>query len=372
MTVKQDYLIDVDIDPIILEKEKLYATELAKIDLNLIGNSKDKISTEIDSKTILDNIDKAFTNDKGFRLSALLKAIQILQNWPIFKKEEIENTYYKATMEQLQQICIAEIEGSSAKEVNELINFLTLKQHEVIQVFGMDLPCDDLPVWEYRKRFSRYMIRPIITIGEWFYWGPYSIQKSGDIWFGRIINGSLPADISGSNINKQIDDTKTLIEKRLETKAYEIMQRFTQYNKINLWLHKCDKFGQHPLELGDYDVVGYFPDLNFILSVECKDLSQVYCMKDARRLRQQIFGLSNKKGYADKVQIRHDYLEKNCKTILRALSWPINEEGKIKVVSLFVSRHDYWWTRFPSTETDILFSRIDLLAHTIEGLISCT
>ena len=292
-----------------------------------------------------------------------------MQNWPLVIKEDVENSYYKATIEKLNEVCNEEIEGCNREEVNEIIEFLLLKHDEVLKVSGSVSPCNDLPVWEHRKRFSRYIIKPLILIEDRLYWGPYSIQKTGHIWFSRIINGSLPADISGPNINKYIDYTKNQIEKRLETKSNEIIKRFTQHEKINLQLHKYDKPGNHPVELGDYDVVGYFKDLNLLLSIECKDLSQVFCMKDARRLRQKIFGRPHKKGYLDKVQNRHDYLEKNYKSILRALSWPINDEIEIKVISLFVSRHDFWWTRFPHVKTNIIFTRIDLLAHTIEEIM---
>jgi hypothetical protein len=69
----------------------------------------------------------------------------------------------------------------------------------------------------------------------------------------------------------------------------------------NARLHRFDKQGKHPPDLGDYDVLGFYPEKNCILSVECKDILPVFCFKDLKRLREKFFGRSQK----DKGYIRH-------------------------------------------------------------------
>jgi len=89
-------------------------------------------------------------------------------------------------------------------------------------------------------------------------------------------------------------------------------------------------------------------------------------MKDAKRIREKIFGRTEKDlGYIKQILKRHEYMEKNYKRVLKVLKWQFDEVIDIKVISIFVSRHDYWWTRFPSAELNLSFTRVDLLSHLI-------
>jgi len=56
-------------------------------------------------------------------------------------------------------------------------------------------------------------------------------------------------------------------------------------------LHRVDKAGNHPKDLGDYDVLAFYPQANTILNIECKNILPVYCIKDAKTLRETIFGI---------------------------------------------------------------------------------
>lgn len=370
MKVHNDFIVDVELDQDVENKEKLYAEENAKIELGIIGNSEDKVQSDISAENIIEKLDSAFLIDYQFKFSILINVTQILANWPNYRNNEKESSYYKASIKQIESVCTANMPGINFQEILYILDFLTLKQENVLFVTGSDVPCYDLPVWEHRKRFSRYMIKPIVKIDDLYYWAPYSIRQAGIIWTRRPVGGTLPADISGNTINQVIEEQKASIEKNLENKAFEIVKRKTEHSQKNLWLHKTDKEGEHPLDLGDYDILAYFEEKKTILIIECKDILPVYCMKDGKRLREKIFGRPGKeKGYIDQVLKRHKYIEENQGRILESLSWPFDCLKKMNVISIFVSRHDYWWTRFPPIETQTLFTRIDLLSYVLSNII---
>lgn len=306
MKVHNDFIVDIELDQDVEKKETLYAEENAKIELGIIGNSKDKVQSDIGTEKILEKLDSAFLIDNQFQFSKLINVTQIMANWPNYQNNEKERSFYKADIKQIESVCITSIPGINFQEIQYILDFLTLKQGDVLFITGSDAPCYDLPVWEHRKRFSRYMIKPIIKIDNLYYWAPYSIRQAGIIWAGRPVEGTLPADILGNTINQVIEEQKASIERNLENKAFEIVKRHTKYSEMNLWLHKADKEGGHPHDLGDFDVLAYFKENKTILIIECKDILPVYCMKDAKRLREKIFGRSGKeKGYIDQVLKRH-------------------------------------------------------------------
>jgi len=132
-------------------------------------------------------------------------------------------------------------------------------------------------------------------------------------------------------------------------------------------LHKRDKKGNHPEELGDYDVLVFLKQINLILNIECKHLNQVFCLKDAKSLREDIFGKEKGKGYIEKIIRRENYLEKETKKIIKIMKWPV-DKNLPEIISLFVSKNLYWWAINPPYTTNIKFITVDSLGKYISNL----
>lgn len=367
MNVTNDYLVDVELDKSVQEMEDIYGELIAKIRLGVIGNPGDKVDTGFHTKQLVEELDQAFLVDQNFTFSNMINLLQVLSQWPYYVEENTERTYYSATQEEIVKICMEITIGSSQSEIKAICEFLTLKNNEILRLSGYDDLCDDLPVWEHRKRFARYTIRPLIKIDNKYYWEPYSAVKACNIWAGRPVEGALPTDMKSPKIEKVIQRQKNKIEMDLVIKTEEILRRFTNYTNKNFKLHKVDKNGNHPIELGDYDVFGYTQKGNAILCIECKDILPAFCMKDSKRIREKIFGRTGKEtGYVEQVKNRHEYMKMNYGRILDSLNWPLSETPKI--ISLFVSRFDYVWTMFPPEGIEISFTRIDLLSDLLSEL----
>ena len=86
-------------------------------------------------------------------------------------------------------------------------------------------------------------------------------------------------------------------------------------------------------------------------------------------IRDDIFGHSARdEGYLVRVEKRALYLSQHLQEIAGILGWKINPNELPTIVSLFVTRHSYWWTKFPPRPTNVCFVRIDMLDRFLNDL----
>jgi hypothetical protein len=367
--INRDFLVDVLYEVDMDSKQKEFSKYMAQLELGLIGNHKDKVDNPTPIEKFLKKLDKAFIIDLGFSFKSMINVLQILSMWPTYEHTVEESTSYSALYQDIENICMKNIISVSKIEIPLIVDFLTLKKDDVIRILGQDDPCPDLPVWEYRKRYARYNLRPLIKVGNKLHWGPYSTRKSGLIWSGVADLGMTPADIQAITVVEMIREEKKLIEDGLEDKALEIMGRSTSYVRKNLQLHNLAPKGSHPLDLGDFDILSFYSEKNIVFNIECKDILPAYCLKDAKRLREKIFGAHEKdKGHFEQIDKRKDYLEKNIFDISRALEWPVKPNNPPKIITIYLSRRSYWWTIYPPVKTEVVFLQIEMLSDFIRDI----
>jgi hypothetical protein len=367
--VDNQYLVEVVHEKDFSEKEKIFAEERTEIRLGIGVNTEDDVSSLRSMPDFINALDLAFKKDLGFTFKNMINVLQVLCCWADFNPQVLINPYYYASGDEIKETCSKNISGFVPEETDPILRFLTLRNEDVIRVIGQGHVCDDIPVWEHRKRFSRYALRPLISFGDKYYWGPYSARKSATIWSGNLSYGSLPTDLESQTIQREIDGEKQLIDKALEKKAYEIVRRFTPYAVKNCTLHNRDRSGGHPTDLGDYDVLAFYKEKNTILNIECKDILPPFCLKDAIRLRRTIFGEDNgDEGHFKQINKRRNYLLRNIQKICNGLNWSIDLNNLPKVVTIYLTRETYWWTRFPPKDTGVLFLQSIQLSMFIESL----
>jgi hypothetical protein len=137
----------------------------------------------------------------------------------------------------------------------------------------------------------------------------------------------------------------------------------------NVYLHRRDKSVGHPEDLGDYDVLAFLPDKNIVISIECKDVLPAFSLKDAKTLRETIFGKSNEdKGQFNQILKRENYLNDNIVNVAKTLDWELDEDNLPRIMTLYVARRTYWWTEFPPDDIKATFLQIDMLDEFIKGL----
>lgn len=369
MKVERNFLVDVEYESDIKGKERLLGEEEAKISLGLVGKAEDRVFSPRPTQELLDTLDNAFMGEFNFTFRSMINVLQVFASWVEHGSGIEMSPFYSAGLAEIERGCMQRIDGIVREEVTPILEFLTLKKDDALRIIGQDEPCLDLPVWEHRKRYARYTLRPLILIEDKYYWGPYSAMKSGLIWSGNLSYGTLPVDLQSPKVQEVIESEKRLIEKAIEGKAFEVVARFTSYTRKNCKLHKLQSEFSHPSDLGDYDVLAFIPEKNVILNVECKDILPAYCLKDAKSLREKIFGEPGKdRGHFEQIEKRQNYLSDNLLNVAKTLSWPISVDALLKIVTIYLTRLTYWWTRFPPREVSALFLRVDMLAKFIEDL----
>ena len=206
-------------------------------------------------------------------------------------------------------------------------------------------------------------------IEDRYYWAPHSTRRSGTIWSGSLDRGTLPTDLKSPEVEKELRAEKKLIEKALEAKAFEIAKRFTPYSVKNFKFHTRDRAGRHPPNLGDYDVLAFCLEKSIVINIECKDILPPFCLKDAKRLRETIFGVEGKdEGHFRQIRKRQDYLLKNLLVVARILNWPIDPNDLPEIINIYLTRTKYWWTRFPPKNVNTVFLQVQHLNSFIASL----
>ncbi len=367
MKVDRNFLVDVEYEGDMKVKQMQLGEEEAKISLGLIGRAEDKVESGRPIHELMGDIDRAFYAEFGFAFSKVIQVLHVLAAWPEQIKGKEVAPFYCATLSEIQDTCGPIIEGITKGEIAGIVDFLTLKPDQVLRVIGQADPCLDLPVWEHRKRYARYTLRPLILIGDKYFWGPYSAMKSGIIWSGNLSYGTLPIDLQSPKVQEVVESEKELIEDAIVEKSYDIIKTYSKYVVKNCDLHDVNTF--YPAELGDFDILAYLSEKNVILNIECKDILPVFCLKDAKRLREKIFGRPGKdQGHFEHIDRRQKYLTENVRQIAKDLSWPLAGDAVPKIVTIYLTRLTYWWTRFPPREINASFLRVDMLANFIQDL----
>lgn len=368
ITIKEDYLVEIEYEGNFKTREEAYAKEEAAIALSR-QDQDDRVGSPRPVEQFLDDLDRAFQQDLNFGLRSMLNVLELCSRWTLYRSGVEERPYYSAFAAEIQETCLENIQGIGPEEVIPILDFLTLKSDDVVRIVGQHEPCEDIPLWEYRKRYARYTLKPLTLIGERYYWGPYSARVTARTWTNAILRGSLPADIGSVRVEDALNNEKKLIEQALVTKTVEIVKRYTSYMQQEVQLHKVDKRGQHPLDLGDYDVLAYYPEKNVVLNIECKDLLPAFCLKDAKRLREKIFGMEGGEvGYLTRLNKRQRHLEDHVARIAPTLGWPMDAAKRPRIIPIYLARTMYWWTRFPPAGVETIFLRIDGLDRFISEL----
>jgi hypothetical protein len=370
VNIDRDYIVSTkDENRDIPSLEKKYGEEQANLNLGIIGNKDDTAESTIPIEDYLDEIDSAFKKDLNFRFRNLINVQQVMALWAAYAKRE-ENTYYYASEKEITDICGKDIRGYDVAETGVILDFLTLKSEEILKIKGDEQPADDVPVWEHNKRLMRFDIRPLIRIGDNYCWGPHSVERTGKIWASIADRHRLPSDLDMPVVNEVLARGHEDLTRSLVHKIKEIALRHTVNVKWDIYPHKYDK---SIADIGDYDVLAYLEEKNILLSIESKIIDPPYSNKDSGRMQRKIFGETREngvfqRGYLQRVEERASYLEINGKYLIEKLGWNV-PTFQPKIVSVFVTKIGYWWTKYPPISTDVNFVEIRLLDEFIKNVV---
>ena len=367
--IDRDYIVSTkDKEHNMPAMEKGYGEEQAKISLGIIGNKNDNVESKIPTEVYIDELDEAFKKDFGFGLKDFVNLQQVLALWAMHSNIP-EFTHYFSTTEEISKICLKEIKEYDQTTTQKILDFLTLVPEEILKIKDDPNIANDVPIWEHNKRLARFDLRPLIKIKDKYYWGPHSTERSSRIWIGISGKHKFPSELNAPTVKGVLDRGHKDLENNLVLKTEEIALRFSKEVKTDLFLHKLDNSIEN---IGDCDVLVYLKDQNILLNIESKIIDAPHSAKDSGRVQRKIFGEirtegSFKKGYLQRVEERANYLKVNGSALMAKLGWSTPPSSP-KVVSLFVTKIGFWWTKHPPISTDVNFVEIRMLDDFIKKL----
>ena len=368
LEVSDSYIFRIKDKGEIKGKTSSYGEVLASHQIYNDPNTEKSLWEKNELEVYLDKLDAAFKEELGFTFRNMQDFCDILATWPNFNKTAEVSDFYSADEATIIDICKEHLKNITPAEISKLIQSLTLDQNHMLLILGDKNESQDLPVWEINKRPNRYIVKSLIKIGNNIFWGPYSVDKTQKNWLNRVMNGDMPFDLQKPKVVAVIEKRKQDIECKIVEHVFGCMKQSAPCVEKELYLHKRDKSSGYPEDLGDFDVITFWPKHNVLLNIECKDLTGGYCPKDSKRLRERLFGDKKGDGYIGRVEYRETYLRNNLVKIFKTLNWA-NPSGHTKVVSLFVSRSHYYWYLFPPYQTDVRFAKVSMLKDFLDELI---
>lgn len=344
------------------EGQHLFFINRTKDYLELEVQQTDSLLTpEIIKKTFA-RLDNAFVADIGFSFTNFCLTFDVLAHWG-----SLNNTgasfIYSAKKDDLIYSLIEKIDSLEHKEAKSIVEFLVLRSDRVKKIVQKDVDKIDIPIWESNKRDHRYAIRPILELGDNLSWGAASTSQSYQIWINSIVAGYLPADFPWPTVKTVLSKAKKHLEGELVTKSQEVCLRFFDFIEKEIDFKRRmpkEKFD----DVGDFDILAYQPQMNRWLVIECKYNRPVFCSKDARRLRDKIFGDSPDRGHIGKIEKRRDFFFKNRNKILEILKWPSPpEDCDIEYIELYLTKGLSLWMYVAPYDVPTRFVKIDSLDY---------
>jgi hypothetical protein len=350
------------------EKERQYLADVASAKLGIGLLEDDEVTSAGDDRGHKSDLDLAFTEDVGFSLRQLREVLQLLSQWRSAGGDAQLRFCYSASPAAIVDRAGEHLPGVPAEAVEKVVAFLTLDAQAIRRLAGKEEVELDVPVWEHFKRVHRYLIRPLVRLDhERLAWGAATAERAQSIWMGSVANGYLPADLPWPNVTRVVGLIKAEIEAQLEVRAREICARHTQHA-----LRGMDFRRRFPAErfddVGDFDVLAYWPETNLWLAVECKYNQPSHCLKDARRLRERIFGAGADHGQFAKIERRREFLACHASRLRDLLGWPESPAGREAVFrEAYVCRDVSWWLKHPPYAVPTAFVRVDALDGWLRG-----
>jgi hypothetical protein len=352
------------------EREEEYAHELARIRLGEGIKKADAVEGAVEELLVNEELQKAVRNDVGFELQQLLQALTVLTQPVRHGLADDLALFYLGEQDRLAQAIVQGFEGITPDEAAAIVSFMTLSGPDIRRLSGKAIDESDVPFWEHSKRLHRYAIRPLVPVGTQVVWGAEHASRSQLIWLSAVRDGALPADFRWPNVQKVVRSIKKSIEDALEDRAVAILKRHTPYVEGGIDFFR--RFGKEGFaDVGDYDVLAYWPATNTVLYAECKYNQTAYSMKDSRRLRDRMFGVSDKDrdGQYSRIRDRREFLTKNRDRLFDLLKWPRPAQVPLRDMEVYVSRELHYWMVHPPYGVPTKFIRVDALDAWVKSVM---
>lgn len=206
--------------------------------------------------------------------------------------------------------------------VRRAYDFLTLLPEKLKTIGGQEH--NILPVWERRQRDERFEVKPLLSIGDSYIYSPIIVKELHNRWTHGWFQFYPPYEIGLDNALKALWTWKEKYENQFSVDIRDAF-RTLKYNFVeaDVEIHRLDRKGKHPIDLGDYDVIALNMTNKTLFIIECKVLQPVGSVFE-HSMQQKGFFQQNK--YDEKFQRRINYLKDNYRRFFGNIGYDLGDD----------------------------------------------
>lgn len=209
----------------------------------------------------------------------------------------------------------------SPQIVRKAYDFLTLSPEKLKSIAGEQHLI--LPVWKRKERNERFDVKPLLSVGDSYIYSPIAIKELHNRWTHGWLQFYPPYEIGLDNALGALWNWKERYEQQFSADIRDVFRELNySFAEADIEIHKRDRKGNHPMDLGDYDVLALNMTNKTVLVIECKVLQPVGSVFE-HSMQQKGFFQQNK--YDEKFQKRIDYLKNNYQTFFSNIGYDLND-----------------------------------------------
>lgn len=215
------------------------------------------------------------------------------------KKIEIKGNIISGKINDLAKYFVNNLDYS-IEEFYKILNFLVL---DIEKISTNNI----IPIWEKKKRNNKISAKPIIIDGDKIVFSPAELSILEKEWTDGIMNFILPYDIGLQRTLNIIQKWKKYYENKIVKDLSFLFEDERYITYIDKELYKLDTKGNHPRDLGDYDLIVIDTKAKQILIIEIKYMRLSQTMKDVMGDQKEYF--LSKKSKGNKFKRRVEYFQ---------------------------------------------------------------
>ncbi|MBT2639847.1 hypothetical protein [Bacillus sp. ISL-39] len=314
-----------NVNTILSEEVQVQSNELVKRKYN----SPDyPIKGDMTDKEFLLKVSDAFQEDMGFSLALFFDVLTYLKFDIAFTgiEDNVANNVISVKKEDILAGIFELSDDISVEEVMKILDYLTIKEEKLKMYNG--IPTDLLPIWERERRENRFDQKPLVLRNNSYLYSPSVLHSLHLLWMHGLPNFYPPFEIGMDKTLEVLDKWKKRYEDLMVQDLSDIFRTLGVNNVFSeIELYKLDKKGNHPRNLGDYDLLVIDDKNKVIWNLESKVLQKVGSVFEDAMQQRSFF---EKHKFDEKFQRRITYLEENYKKLLKSLMLEINDKYEIR------------------------------------------
>lgn len=272
---------------------------------------------EID-KEMLELVDNAFQFETQISFKSLSTTLTLLYSngyiTDITQQEEVQvtNSIVETPINIIANLFVLETE-LPIEEFFKVLAFITINVNQISDSSGA------IPVWEKKKRKNKLSAQPVLLIDNNLIFSPISLYELKKSWFQGMMSFILPYNIGLEKTTKAVDKWKEHYEHKIVMDLAALFEEPIYDVYPDKELYKLDPKGNHPHDLGDYDLIVINKENKEILLFEVKYMRLSQTMKDSLGDQGKYF--LNKKAKAKKFVRRVHYFQEHVNQIMNNLGF---------------------------------------------------